>query len=381
MQQYQVLGTKCSYTDNAKLLQRCCCHNKTKEKKNDCKQGGNHCSTMHLQTLYPKRGRGLIRGVVEGGGVNTCLCMFQATCNMGRLRRKNKGQRKKGRKEAGHRPASDPESCDPSLLKGEDHYSSCTNSCDETLYPLSGLCDGKHVEPGLKPRHSPADEMEVTHKLSCLNFSVPQGVRSPPHLPLPMAASVGFDVVSDGEGCSELASATPLDLLPHLSDRGEGMEGVESHYRHARKRLSKRKTNRRAKKSRYINTRDTSFVKAHGTSVSTATPQQPLPVGVARTHSRGSGEGVACPDNNGMLRTRSVRRTKNTRLDEDPLAGCLSDTSVLDMDTPTFLYGPRGGNQMEGVETIPHPNGMEAALMCGDTVPVESELSETTSDR
>lgn len=327
-------------------------------------------------------GGACVGGCDRRGGVNSFH--VQRTQNMGRLRRKNRGQRRKARKEAGRgpeAPASDPESCDPSLLKGEDHYSSCTNSCDETVYPLSaGLGDGKRVEHGLKPRHAPADEMEVTHKLSCLNFSMPQGVRTPPHLPLPMTASVGFDVVSDGEGCSELASVTHLNLLPTLSDRGEGMEGVESHYRHSRKRLSKRKTNRRAKKSRYINTRDTSFVKAHETSVSVATSQQPLPLGVVRTRSHG-GEGVACTDNNGMFRTRSFRRTKHTHLDEDPLAGCLSDTSVLDMDTPTFLYGPRGGNQMEGVETTPHPSSVEGTLMNGDMMPVESELSETTSDR
>lgn len=292
---------------------------------------------------------------------------------MGRLRRRNKYQRSKARKEAGRRPeapASDPESCGPALLKAEDQYSSCTNSCDETLYPLRGLYDGKQVEQAPKPRHIPADEMEVTHKLSCLNFSVRPGdlATSPHHHPasnlaLPMVASVGFDVVSDGEGCSELPSATHLDLLPTLSDRGDGMEGVECHYRHARKRPARRKTNRKAKKFRYINSRDASFGKAHGNSVSMATPQQPLPLGGA-----GSGSGV--------LRTRRAKHSRSQK-EEDPLSCCLSDTSVgLDLDT-----SGRGGhhNNMEGVETT-HPT-MEAARICDDTVPVESELSESTSDR
>lgn len=315
---------------------------------------------------------------------------------MGRLRRKNKYQRRKARKEVGRRPeapASDPESCGPSLLKAEDQYSSCTNSCDETLYPLAlrGLFDGKQVEQPPKPRHGPADEMEVTRKLSCLNFSVRSGdlAASPhhpspaPNLALPMAASLGFDVVSDGEGCSELPPTTHLDLLPTLSDRGDGMEGVESHYRQARKRPSRRKTNHRAKKFRYVNSRDTSFVKAHGNPVSMATPQQPLPLGVVRTSSKETSHGGAGSES-GLLRTRSMRQAKYSQKrsqEEDPLSCCLSDTSVgLDLDTPTSLYmGRGGGHHMEGVETTHHT--MEAALICDDTVPVESELSESTSDR
>jgi hypothetical protein len=209
--------------------------------------------------------------------------------------------------------------------------------------------------------------MEVTHKLSCLNFSVPPGdmASNSPHVALPMTASLGFEVVSDGEGCSELASTTHLDLLPTLSDRGEGMEGVESHYRQARKRLSKRKMNRKAKKFRRINT---SFIKA--SSVSTATPH---PLGVACT----SHDDMVCSD--GVLKTRLLRRAKRSQkqgLDDDHL---LSDTSVaLDVDTPTSFYGAgRGGHQME-VTTTPT---LEPYLY-DDILPAESELSETTtSDR
>lgn len=281
---------------------------------------------------------------------------------MGRLRRKNKSHHaRKARKELGRRPdapASDPESCGPSLLKGEEQYSSCTNSCDETVSicatPLTSY-GGKRIGQPLRLHNSPADEMEVTHKLSCLNFSGYLGAQVPTlhHLALPITSSLGFEVVSDVEGCSELASATQLDLLPTLSDRGEGMEGVESHYRQARKRPSRRKTNRKSKKFRCMN------------SVSMATSQPPFPLGMVRTSSK---ETPTYGEGSRLLRTRSLRRTKHQRSEE-----YLSDTSVaLDLDTPTFIH-------MEGVETT--PPAVESARVYDDTLPIESELSDSTSDR
>lgn len=298
---------------------------------------------------------------------------------MGRLRRKNKCHLRKTRKEVKRlpeAPASDPESRGSSLFKGEEPYSSCTNSCDEVLALCAtslASCDGKCVDQSLRLLRSPADEMEVTHKLSCLNFSIDPGDRvpTPHHLALP--PSLGFEVMSDAEGCSELASTAQLDVLPTLSDRGEGMEEMmASHYRHARKRPSRRKTNRRSKKFRYISTRDTSFVKAGSNGV---TPQQPI----QHLSRECGGDGMA--DGSRLQRSRSLRRLKRSQQrsqEEDPLLYCLSDTSVaLDLDTPTLVYG--GHHQMEGVETT--PPDMDTTLMSDDTLVNESELSETTSDR
>lgn len=314
----------------------------------------------------------------------------QLLFEMGRLRRKSKWQRRKTRKEVKRHPeapVSDPETRETSLFKGGEAYSSCTNSCDEALSLCASSltsCDGKCIDPSLRLLRSPTDEMEVTHRLSCLNFSIDPGdmVRTPQHLQLP---SLGFEVVSDVEGCSELASTAQPDLLPTLSDRGEGAEEmVASHYRRARKRSSRRKNNRRSKKFHCISTRDTSFVRAGTNSVSVATPQQPLELGnMARTLSQETlyYGGDSKLDGSRLVRTRSLRRVKRSQQqhqEEDPLLYCLSDTSVvLDLDTPTVAYS--GHHQMEGVETT--PPALDDSLMSDDTLVMESELSETTSDR
>lgn len=292
---------------------------------------------------------------------------------MGRLKRKC---HKKHRKELGRRPqtpASDPESCATLIPKGEDQYSSCTYSCDESL-SLSGAPitygDGAGgrcvVERPPRLQHGPADEMEVTRKLSCLNFTSDMLPGSAHHrLALPIASSVGFEVVSDG-GCSELTSATQQDLLPALDSR----EGMEAHYRANRKRPSRRKTNRRAKKFRYINTSDRKSVSM----------DMPLPPGLGRVSEVTSGVGVA-EEGPKLSRTCSLRRAKRSQQrsqEDDPLLCCFSDTSVVvDVDTPTFPCRSRH-HVVEEMETT--PPAMELNLMCDDTLPNESELSESTSD-
>lgn len=194
-----------------------------------------------------------------------------------------------------------------------------------------------------------------------------------------------FDVSSDVELCSELTSATQPDVLPTLSDRDvEGMECVESYLRQARKRPSRRKTNRRCKKFRYISTRDSSSVHRKLITMAAA-PQQPLPLGVVRTSSKEmpSSPHCGCSDGSRLTRTRSFRRLKHSRRgeEEDPLFCCFSDTSVaLDLDTPPVSAK---GNHMEWVESMfeTAPLTIEEELMCEDTLLNESELSESTSDR
>ena len=323
-----------------------------------------------------------------------------------RLRRKKKHRKHRG-KEHERRPraaGSDPEPSGTPFLGAEEQDTSCTNSCDDTL-SLHGptLPDfqrplgEKNQEEGHPSHHDAAsDAMEVTRRLSCLNFSM-----LPPN---PSSGYVGtvtsqrreaqpeVEVLSDLELFSEMTSAIQL---PMLSDQGvEGMEGVESYHRQARKRPSRRKTNRRSKKVRYISTRDVpSATRMHKAVVTMATVQ-PLPLGVARTSSRetpGSphGGGVAWKeggDTEHMLsRARSFRRGKRSQqnLDDDPLQCCFSDTSVvLERDTsPVLALGssPEEGDMFE--TTPPAMEDLEAypELMCDDTL--QSELSETTSDR
>lgn len=283
---------------------------------------------------------------------------------MGRLRRKKRHRKVTTRLPKA--PASDPEVGTP-CTKGEEQYSSCTNSCDEALSRYGGEC----VTPrGEKHRSPLPDEMEVTRKLSCLNFSalpcssfasfIPS---SPP--PIDLSSSMGFEVLSDLD--LEMASGTQLDVLPTLSDNAEGME---AHYRYARKRPSRRKSNRRTKRFRCISTRDSS----HGNTAAMATPH---PLGMAPQPSESGGAwSVESPR---VLQARSVRKLKRPQAD-DSLLCCFSDTSaVFDVDTPPVV----SNQTMEWVETTPPASTavMGAELICEDTLPNESELSSTTSDR
>ena len=347
---------------------------------------------------------------------------------MGRLERLRKKKHKKQRREAVvRRPkaaGSDPERCEsPSARTEEQYCSSCTNnSCDETLTLCASsslTSPAKCVDP--TPRRSPADEVEVMHKLSCLNFSIlPQdsmvrldeshhhfhdgeGDRGAPSVqvmagtPSPLT-NRGYDVLSDVDLYSEMTSTTHLDLLPMLSD--QDMEGVEPYFRHTRKRPSRRKTNRRAKKFRYISSRDPTSTSK--TSVAMAT-QQPLPLGLVRTSSREACQGHRdVTPSSRLARTRSFRRVKRSqqRYHDDDLC-CFSDTSVvLDTDTPPSLSRDLiarssfdipsisiGGATYDGLdmeetdmfETT--PPAMEEGCVCDDALLAESELSESTSDR
>lgn len=330
------------------------------------------------------------------GKGSTQLCQIAKEMGrLDRLRRKKK-HRKHRSKERDQRPraaGSDPEPSSTPFLRAEDQDTSCTNSCDETLSLYgSSLADfqrplaDKSQPEGSQTHHNAAsDAMEVTRKLSCLNFSML------PPTPATGSPAAGrelhreLDVLSDLELFSEMNLATQL---PALSDRDlEGMEGVESHHRHGRKRPSRRKTNRKAKKFRYTSSRDgISASRVH--KVVTAGTMQPLPVGVARTSSRETpssphGGGVVTKESGDITpvlsRARSFRRGK--RQDDDPLQCCFSDTSVvLDQETSPVLAHDMEEEEGDMFETTPPAmEELYTEQTCDDTLP--SELSETTSDR
>ena len=314
---------------------------------------------------------------------------------MGRLdrHRRKKKHRKYHHKEQERRPRtadSDPEPSGPPFLRGEEQDTSCTNSCDELTLSLHGsvLTDYQRTVTGHSWTHTAnntsSDAIEVTKKLSCLNFSMlPQDPRPSAEFLGPVAhgsqgerRGAGREVLTDQELFTEMVSAMPL---PTLSDRElEGMEGVESYQRQARKRPSRRKFSRRSKKFRYISSRD-------------ALPSSRTHrggVGVVRTSSKETPCSPGVKDNGNkstISRTRSLRRLRQGHHDDDPLQCCFSDTSVvLEQDTPTFqLGGVAQGmeSEEEGVECRfgDTPPGIEETDMEQDTL--QSELSETTSDR
>ena len=291
------------------------------------------------------------------------LCMgvaknlIQEQQKMGRLRRKKR--HRKGTSRPPKAPASDPEVGTP-CAKGVERYSSCANSCDEALSRY-----GECITPQGDDHTCPPDEMEVTRRLSCLNFSALPGCFVPSSPPIDLSSSMGLEVLSDVD--LEMTSTTQLDVLPTLSDNGEGME---THYRYARKRPARRKSNRRTKRFRCISTRDSS----HGNTAAMATP---LPLGMAPQP--GESGGAWSMESPGLLRARSLRRLKRPQAD-DSLLCCFSDTSaVFDVDTPPVV----SNQTMEWVETTPPAStaAMGAELICEDTLPNESELSSTTSDR
>ncbi len=350
---------------------------------------------------------------------------------MGRLERLRKKRHKKHRKEAQVRrpkaPGSDPEPCRSLSARTEDHYySSCTNnSCDDTLTLCASsslTSPAKCVEGSVPPqRRSPADEMEVMRRLSCLNFSVlpcdsmvrlddhhSEGDRIGPsgQIMPPVSPQLSMDVLSDVDLYSEMTSATQLDLLPMLSD--QDVEGAEPYFRHTRKRPSRRKTNRRSKKFRYISTRDPPMSNSVRPSVGMVTAQQqPLPaLDLVRTSSKeacGSprgGQGDATPSSR-LTRARSFRRAKRGQQHhhDDDLC-CFSDTSVvLDADNSSSFSRdtPLIGRSSCDIPSISRYEGLEMedgeedmfettppAMEEGggdDALLMESELSESTSDR
>lgn len=325
-----------------------------------------------------------------------------------RLRRKkrHRKQRGGGGKEQGRPPRAAESDPEPPFLRGEDQETSCTNSCDDSLSlcgsslsvypsPLAAARTSHHQHQQHQQHGScsaalaATDEMEVTRKLSCLNFSMLPPLESG-HASLREQGREA-EVLSDLELFSELTSTTHLDLLPTLSDREGAEVGAESHshHRQARKRPSKRRTNRRSKRSRYTTTTNTRDPWANRHSA-------PLPiVGVVRTSSRetpSSPHGVVgAAGRGGMSRVRSFRRGRRGQ-EDDPLLCCFSDTSVvLDLDTPSMVATDNQDmeeleeeveNMLEATPPALEEEGtFSMQHMCDDPLPNESDLSSSTSDR
>ncbi len=323
---------------------------------------------------------------------------------MGRLHRKNKRQKKQRTalsQLAGEEPTpvSDPETCGPLHVIREDHLSSetkglCINETLETCQKTGGGGERAHTS-GHRAR---TDEVEVMRKLSCLNFSV-----LPPSMASPSGCSGGggderlpsllqeLEVSSDLDMFSEMASGTQVELLPTLSDKDmEEMEGIEMCHRYSRKRPSKRKVNRRTKKFRYLNARDANCSKhlknppGPSSSLGGVASQQPLGVNFVRSSYKDTPGAppinptlmTGSPQTPPLSCTRSFRRSKRPQnYQDEELLRYLSDASILDTDTAHCTK--LDVDEAEPMFETP-PTSVNSERM---VLPVDSELSETTSDR
>ena len=241
---------------------------------------------------------------------------------------------------------SEPERC--SIHHEEDQESLAWDSLDEVSLPPT--------PSGAEYLPSP-DEMEVARRFSCLNFSM---LPSPdPMLALEPAH------IDPGLGCQQGSVDVTMagDVLPSLCDK-DGVFGYIKTNRQSRKRPSRRKPNKRTKKIRHsLNPRENSTPTKHHT----LTPPQSLYVSFVRPTAKD-------PQ---FSRTRSFRRPRRPKPDDDPLLCFFSDTSVIcDADglmtermddSCDFVPPPHqsvgGGEGCEGVEGMGN----------------ESDLSETSS--
>ena len=271
-----------------------------------------------------------------------------------------------------------------------------------------------------------SDEMEVTRKLSCLNFSVlpcsaPDALLfsraeengSTSHLQyaqhqdgalLPVYESVRGTIqavdMSDIEQYSELQSATQLDvLLPTVDSQGgvDGRRQLEAmdceQQRRRRKRTARKKPNRRTKKMRLY----------HHSECATPTNKPPSTIppiasnfvqSITLSNEGKDGEKAA-----GQLRrTRSFRRSKRQTRTElnDPMSCILSDTSAMcELDHDRGTNGGEMPNGDDFFDATPPAEGippMDMTMVEGlgcmggpavslEELPNESDLTETTTDR
>lgn len=353
---------------------------------------------------------------------------------MGRRRHSKHGQKRQQQRSKKHGGRSEPRQplqradgygSDPEGGGGREQGTATDsplwNSLDEQslagLSPppsLSALVAADYVyKSGLS-----SDEMEVTRKLSCLNFSVlpcsADTLLLPPQHHQDGArghaccAAAGdtlrgsihvADNMSDVEPYSELVSAAQLDhvLLPTIDHNHEGEGGGKKleamdceQRRRRRKRPSRKRPNRRTKKMRmhHHSESPTSVIKP---------TVQPLSVNFIGGSFADTKDKDLVEGKERLRRNRSFRRSKRqNRLEiSDPMLCILSDTSAIcefDQDK-----GGNGGVEMaeddffdctppaEGV--LPMGMMMEGLGCIGgpsvslEELPNESDLTETTSDR
>ena len=269
-----------------------------------------------------------------------------------------------------------------------------------------------------------SDEMEVTRKLSCLNFSVlpcaPDTLlqqQQPPTSsqyqegPCEHAPSAGgddtlrgvihvADNMSDIEPYSELHVIPTVQLDDALFPSASGgdkrpAEAMDCEQRRRRKRPSRKRPNRRTKKMRMHH-------HSEGPNISTRSTVQPLSVNfIGGSFADATREKDLVESQERLRRNRSFRRLKRQSRSEhhDPTLCILSDTSAIcEFDQEKGGNGGVGGEmaQDDFFDSTPPAEGgalpaidmMIEGLGCigGPSVsleelPNESDLTETTTDR
>ena len=249
------------------------------------------------------------------------------------------------------------------------------------------------------------DEMEMTRRMSSLTFAMAVGMyKEGDAFSTPSCVESGLlgitqDVgerMSETELCSELTSATQLDLLPMLSDREMGqecMEGLDIAQRRARKRPSRRKACRKTKKQRSVTVvpgnsidRASSPKVVKGTSSSTFPAAYcPLVPNIVRTSSKDAPPSLSPTADSvttRLSRVRSFRRTRRSKVEEDPLFCFLSDTSVApETDGPVQSSVYLLNHDMEWAEPYYEATPQEVEEEMEENLLNESDFTETTTDR
>lgn len=222
------------------------------------------------------------------------------------------------------------------------------------------------------------EEMEVTKRLSCLNFSVIPFALDPGNFSCESnIAGGGACDVSDVELYSEITSATHLDVLPS--------DGERLSKRQNRKRASRRKPNKRTKKLKPSNCgmaftfggtstvgSGCSKVKLHPLSSSHACHSHSQLRHVPTSRAKRRSHSGVC----------SVKRRKMEMEDDSYFSCFLSDTSVAyDME----VFQDNGDDRMSDCTPPAEPSfstgGYPNQPPGPEFSPQESELSESTTDR
>ena len=250
---------------------------------------------------------------------------------------------------------SDPEKTGGELREGD---SPAWNSLDEAgLWDYHKNCS----------QQSDSDDMEVTKRLSSLNFSMIPCVLDPKALDVSMTAEA-----SDVDHFSELTSATHLDILPTFySDRDNS-----SDVRQSRKRSSRRRPNKRTKRIKCsTGLTDTSHTTCRGEKLFIKAPSN-----------------LTQDSQKRLKRSRSLRKVRRPG-EDDSLSCFLSDTSAMcEMDTTVGGSFHRGEEEEEEegesemLDSTPPAVGPQSLGVTTSTQPElsandESDLTETTTDR
>lgn len=269
---------------------------------------------------------------------------------MGRYRGSKKRRKKLCKRRKAHE--SDPEF--PGTETRSRETSPAWNSLDE-----ESLLDYARNAVG-----NESDEMEVTKRLSCLNFSVIPCAMDPEFFSCGTNIPGGGE--SDAELYSELTSTTHLDVLPGERDLEECSK------RQGRKRASRRRPSKRTKKMKSSYSGN-EFSAAKGKARSTVVPLVRFnPLSCSRHPTRGRNSAI-----NTALHpvSRSARRME---VEEDSMSCLFSDTSaVCDIEMPQDVSEELFDDHTP--PALPNDSGYPCNEV--DFSGNESELSGSTTDR